>query len=101
MLTPEQLSEGSDARREAVTNGNFHHKTPLWYYLLKEGEILGDGEHLGPLGSHIVANTLVGLVINDPDSYWNADGGVWSPTQFRPSAPIDSLEDVAKFCGMI
>ena len=61
----------------------------------------GGGEHLGPLGSHIVANTLVGLIVNDEDSYWNADGGRWSPAEFNPANPIDSLEDMVRFCGML
>lgn len=47
-----------------------------------------------------MAQTLVGLVANDPDSYWNAPGGRWSPDQFVAANPVDSLEDVARFCGM-
>ena len=100
-LTPEQLRAGSDARRDAIVAGGFDTATPLWFYLLREAEALADGEHLGPLGSHIVANTLVGLMVNDEDSYWNADGGPWGPAQFNPGSPIDSLEDMVRFCGML
>jgi hypothetical protein len=35
-------------------------KTPLWYYVLKEAEILENGERLGPLGSRIVAEVIAG-----------------------------------------
>jgi Animal haem peroxidase len=101
VLTPEQIREGSTLRQEAVDQGGFATKTPLWFYVLKEAEVLGQGQHLGPLGSHIVANTLAGLIINDSESYWNAEGGRWSPKQFRPSNPIDSLEDLVAFCGML
>lgn len=100
-LTPEQLRSGGQARQGAMAAGGFDEATPLWFYVLKEAEVLGGGEHLGPPGSHLVANTLLGLIVNDPDSYWNADGGHWSPARFRPNDPIDSIEDVARFCGMM
>ena len=84
-----------------MTNGHFDTATPLWFYILKEAEALACGQHLGPLGSHIVANTLVGLVAQDPTSYWNREGGRWSPALFDAAKPIDSLEDMAEFCGML
>jgi Animal haem peroxidase len=42
---------------------------PLWYYILKEAEILHRGHHLGEVGSRIVAETLIGLVWSDHYSY--------------------------------
>lgn len=36
-------------------------KVPLWYYILKEAEMLASGRHLGPVGGRIVAETLVAL----------------------------------------
>lgn len=101
VLTPEQIASGSEARRKAVCDGGFDARTPLWFYVLKEAEILGDGEHLGPLGSHLVANTLVGLIVNDLESYWNASGARWAPEYFDAKAPIKSIKDVARFCGML
>ncbi len=58
-------------------NGN----TPLWYYILREAEYYGfarvdegltsmfGGQHLGPVGSRIVAETFVGLVWRNSQSY--------------------------------
>lgn len=104
-LTPEQVKAGSPARRAALEAGGFEHATPLWFYVLREAEALGCGERLGPLGSRLVAETLVGLIVADPTSYWHAPGadgdGRWSPSAFRPEDPIDGLEDVARFCGML
>ena len=37
-------------------------KTPLWYYVLKEGEILQGGARLGPVGGRLVAEVLLGLM---------------------------------------
>jgi hypothetical protein len=42
---------------------------PLWYYILKEAEIMNNGRHLGQVGSRIVAETLIGLAWNDHYSY--------------------------------
>ena len=42
---------------------------PLWFYILKEAEILHRGHHLGPVGSRIVGETLIGLVWFDHFSY--------------------------------
>ncbi len=42
---------------------------PLWFYILKEAEILHKGHHLGEVGSRIVAETLIGLVWYDHYSY--------------------------------
>ena len=40
--------------------------TPLWYYVLREAQVKGNGEHLGPVGGRIVAEVLVGLLEGDP-----------------------------------
>ncbi|TKA97295.1 peroxidase [Cereibacter changlensis] len=101
MLEPEVIASGSEARRKAVLDGGFDTRTPLWFYVLKEAEVFGKGEHLGPLGTHLVANTLVGLIVNDLDSYWNAHGGRWAPEHFNAGSPIRSIQDVARFCGML
>jgi hypothetical protein len=54
-------------------------ETPLWYYVLKEADVREQGERLGPVGAHIVGETLVSIVDADPDSYRSARPG-WQPT---------------------
>jgi hypothetical protein len=54
-------------------------ETPLWYYLLKEAETREDGERLGPLGSLIVGEVLLGIIDGDADSFRRVDGS-WRPT---------------------
>ena len=44
----------------------FERSTPLWYYVLKEAEVLADGLHLGPVGGRIVAEVFIGLLQTDP-----------------------------------
>src|SRR5438128_145478 len=58
-------------------------RTPLWYYLLREAEVRGirrfrGGECLGPLGSRIVAEVLLGVMNADPGHYLNVDPN-WRP----------------------
>lgn len=98
VLTPQQVAEG----REFLTAPGLDAATPLWFYVLREAELVG-GNHLGALGSHLVANTLVGLVVNDAGSYWNAKvgGHRWSPHLFQPSQPIDSLKAMLRFTGLL
>ena len=46
-------------------------KAPLWFYVLKEAEIVNRGRKLGPVGGRIVAETILGIMALDPESYFN------------------------------
>ncbi|RVT82241.1 hypothetical protein DXV76_17350 [Rhodobacteraceae bacterium CCMM004] len=81
-------------------------RTPLWVYVLKEAEEVAGGAHLGPLGSRLVAETLIGLVVCDPASYWHANGsdhGRWHPRDGRPrdGAVADDLAGVMMAAGLL
>lgn len=97
-LTQAQLEEG--ATREAVRAGGFGTATPLWFYILKEAEGEG-GNRLGALGSRIVAETLLGLIVRDPQSYRHAPGG-WTPDKgVKPGGiRIDSLAALLRVAGV-
>jgi len=49
----------------------FNHRTPLWYYILREAAVQQDGQHLGELGSRIVCETILFFIKSDPNSYLN------------------------------
>jgi len=53
--------------------------TPLWYYVLREAELVEDGLRLGPVGGRIVAEVLIGLMQTDPAS-WLCTNRSWTPT---------------------
>src|SRR3954452_4257325 len=55
------------------------HRTPLWFYILREALVATGGEHLGPVGGRIVAEVMVGLVSGDRQSYLRQDPD-WTPT---------------------
>lgn len=54
-------------------------ETPLWFYVLREAEVRGRGDRLGPVGGTIVGEVLVGLVDRDPASFRSVEPG-WRPT---------------------
>jgi hypothetical protein len=57
----------------------FEHRTPLWYYTLKEAEVVADGLRLGPVAGRIVAEVFIGLLQSDPSS-WVAGRPGWQPS---------------------
>jgi len=52
---------------------------PLWFYILREAELLGGARALGPVGGRICGEVLVGLMLGDPASFLNIDP-LWAPT---------------------
>lgn len=68
-------------------NINLDNGTPLWFYILAEAEEIGrvdnggskPGEGLGPVGGTIVAETLIGLLELDEESYLGHNRD-WAPT---------------------
>jgi hypothetical protein len=54
-------------------------ETPLWYYILKEADVLHNGDQLGPVGGRIVGEVLIGIIDADPDSFRSVDP-TWTPT---------------------
>lgn len=54
-------------------------RTPLWFYILREAGVMGQGKHLGSVGGRIVAEVLIGLMQGDSLSYLHQDPE-WVPT---------------------
>lgn len=53
----------------ALASMGWDQETPLWYYVLKESEVQGNGDRLGEVGGRIVGEVLVGLLDHDPGSF--------------------------------
>jgi hypothetical protein len=67
VLGEEELPEAevvSGPHEKVLREHGYHRRTPLWYYILKEAERRGRGNRLGPVGSRIVAEVFVGLILN-------------------------------------
>ncbi len=72
--------------------------TPLWFYVLKEAQVFGHGDHLGPVGGRIVTEVLLGLLRADPDSYLSADPQ-WTPALPSREATSFELADLLIFAA--
>ena len=73
----------------------------MWYYILKEAEILCDGKKLGPVGGRIVAEVFIGLLLGDKLSYLNVEPG-WRPKASEFGAPKDgafTMVELLRFAG--
>jgi hypothetical protein len=70
---------GVEPLADDETGRSWPHGTPLWFYVLKEAELRGGGDRLGPVGGRIVAEVLIGLLRADPASQLSLDPS-WTPT---------------------
>jgi hypothetical protein len=68
-------------------------ETPLWFYILREADVLHDGERLGPVGGRIVGEVLVGIIDADPESFRSASPD-WLPTLRGRRAGAFGLADI-------
>jgi hypothetical protein len=91
-LTPAQL--------DALTPFGMEKSTPLWFYILKEAELMENGLRLGPVGGRIVGEVFIGLLKADDTSYLAAQPR-WTPV--LPSAtPGDfRITDLLTFAGVV
>lgn len=100
-LTPEQLRR--DASPEVVGALDDLDGTPLWYYVLKEAEVQGNGNFLGEVGSRILVETFLYLLRLDPDSYLRRPGGDWNPgygVRFEDGRLVTTITDLLAFAGV-
>jgi hypothetical protein len=78
-------------------------RTPLWFYILREAEIIESGQRLGPVGARIVAEVFIGLLEGDRSSYLSQDPD-WKP--FLPTRNPShqgesfSMVDLLTFAGV-
>jgi hypothetical protein len=102
VLTGQQISKGAatDEQREVLQNSGFLERTPLWYYILAEAAFLRKGRRLGPVGSTIVAEVLVGLVRLSPDSIL-APGLDWKPNLPSEEPGKFTLADLLRFARVL
>ena len=104
-LVEHDLTEpGEQDLRDAIDHGRFQRRTPLWYYVLREAKVKKDGQSLGEVGSRLVAETLIGFLKHDPNSFLNnlfrnrvRPGGIKVPGR---ADPIGSLAEMIDYVGL-
>ena len=90
VLTKAGLCQNSDGEEteqgRILRDTGLVHETPLWYYILKESEVTENGNRVGPVGSHLIAETIFGALRSDPHSCLNQ-------TDIKPAPPIWKFPD--------
>lgn len=105
-LAADQLAATPQLRNFLYRTGLVE-STPLFYYILREAEVAGRAsvwgrpcKRLGPLGSRIVAEVILGILDADPDSFTHA---VWKPPLIRlnqgRTIRVDSLKKLALYAS--
>ncbi len=97
-IEPADIASGTDGA--AAARHGLHQRTPLWYYILKEAEVLHQGLRLGPVGSTIIAETFLGMVHGDHDSFlWRKSN--WVPELAGAEPGHFTMADMLRLVGDI
>jgi len=93
----------SEDLKELKDLGNkLDESTPLWYYILKEAEVMEKGLHLGPVGGRIVGEVIIGLLQLDRQSFLS-DEPRWRPTLPQRNGQVTGdfrMVDFLNFAGV-
>ncbi|MFN4193031.1 MAG: peroxidase family protein [Tabrizicola sp.] len=96
-----ESAPGAKGLRELAEELGMLAETPAWLYVLAEARHHGRGEHLGPVASEIIADTITGLMRHMPQSILNHAGGSWHPAESPLKGPgnraLTSLRSFLRF----
>jgi hypothetical protein len=104
-LTPAQIGSAIPSRQyDILQEAQLLERTPLWFYILAEAQVDNCGKHLGPVGSVIVAETLIGMLRHSEESIWpwpkegeaNLPEPNWTP-HLGQTPDQFTLEDLLRF----
>jgi hypothetical protein len=98
--TPEQEAQHQTTVQTLQSeNSQLLRNTPLWYYILKEAEVLHGGNQLGPVGGRIVAEVFMRLLMENEDSFLNSN--TWKPRFGAQGADASNYKiiDLLRFAG--
>jgi Animal haem peroxidase/TAT (twin-arginine translocation) pathway signal sequence len=106
IVPPGEFDEENQALTQIFAEDGWDAEAPLWFYILKEAELVGDGtpdgkaRTLGPVGGRIVAEVLVGLLQHDKNSYLTLQP-TWKPAPpIAPARGKFTMADLLKYAGV-
>ena len=84
-LTEAELTRDlKPAMVDCLSSGGFLDATPLWFYILQEAAARGQKNRFGPVGSRIIADTIISALMHDETSILR-DGEGWAAPQWGAS----------------
>lgn len=110
-LRPEQIIPDDVFKRYpdlAVVDESITVITPLWFYILRESQELADGDtFIGPVGSYIVAETILGSLYASPEfdlkdkltNYISLASAARNATKAENPGEITSVAQLLHFLG--
>jgi hypothetical protein len=101
VLSAAQIESAAASAEQAqvLRDSGFLERTPLFFYILAEAAALAGGRHLGPVGSTIVTEVLLGLASRSEDSIIQTPG--WQPTLPSAQPGTFTLPDLLAFAGVL
>lgn len=103
-LDAKELQENNSSElNQVLKDSGFLKNTPLWYYVLKEAEVRGKGNSLGPLGSCIIGRTFIGFLKYYQRKQYGLYGiqASWSPkngiVEQSSGQPFRGIMDLLRF----
>jgi hypothetical protein len=106
IVPPGEYDEENPKLKAVFAESGWGDEAPLWFYILKEAELVGDGtpdgkaRTLGPVGGRIVAEVLVGLLQHDKNSYLTLQP-TWKPAPpIAPARGKFTMADLLKYAGV-
>lgn len=91
------LPPGKKSLRQVAEDLGMLTETPAWLYFLCESRLREAGERVGPTASHIIADTIVGLMRHNRKSMLNTAPD-WHPSQSPVTTPgAEGLTSIRKF----
>jgi hypothetical protein len=81
------LPPGKKSLRLAAEELGMLQETPAWLYFLCEAHQRESGTRVGATASHIIADTIVGLIQNNPQSLLHRAAGPWHPKDSALTTP--------------
>lgn len=90
---------GQESQLDVLQSSGFAERTPLWYYILAESAFHANGKHLGPVGSTLVAEVLIGLIDKSENSILRTM--FWEPTLPTAKKGKFTLEDLLRFAEVL
>jgi len=105
-MTADQVTGDDGDVSQAIQEGGFAERTPLWFYILREAVVHKGGQTLGAVGSRLVAEVIIGLLMADQGSYLNNAGdravtgkGIEISSGLNTTT-IGSLADMVRYSGL-